>query len=431
MFSFKKNEYNFKALFIILLIMIMSFVFVVFAYTNEELREIYITRDEVKKWAQDQASELAVLEINGQAKTQKEVMYQMWVRGLKDKNIETISSSELQSMEERWEKEYGPSSHPTPAPTETSPGGGYVFIDWNSVTTDSTNWMSNIPDNRYIHELNIPGTHDSATQYVKNGSALIDIFVAAATCQDKSVQEQLNAGVRAFDFRVDESLNLCHGDGTYKFTAYSDSGKTTILTLQNALNTISSFLSSHSSETVLVSIKKEDGNTATVRTAVQNLLSSYTADTMYTGSTWPTIGNVRGKMVLVTRISSLGQGIYYNVPDNTSSTMSINEVTVYTEDHYDASSDNKKTYVGNAFTTAGANDITTDGTKGSYGALIFSSSNTFSASTLTSYQSPKAISDEVNPYITGYSLTQGKLYGQVMMDFVSEDLAKKIYRTNP
>ena len=65
------------------------------------------------------------------------------------------------------------------------------------------------------------------------------------------------------------------------------------------------------------------------------------------------------------------------------------------------------------------------GTKGSYGALIFSSSNTFSALTLTSYQSPKAISDEVNPYITGYSLTQGKLYGQVMMDFVTEGLAKK------
>ena len=41
--------------------------------------------------------------------------------------------------------------------------------------------------------------------------------------------------------------------------------------------------------------------------------------------------------------------------------MFINGVTVYNEDHYDASSDNKKTYVGNAFTTAGANDITTDG----------------------------------------------------------------------
>jgi 1-phosphatidylinositol phosphodiesterase len=430
MFNINKKDYSFKAWFIILLIMIMSFVFVVFAYTNEELREIYITRDEAKVWIQDQASELAVLEINGQAKVQKEVMYQMWVRGLKDQNLETISSSEMQSMEERWEKEYGP-NRTTPAPTETSPGGGYVYIDWNSVTTDSTNWMSNIPDNRYVHELNIPGTHDSATQYVKNGNTLIDMFAAAATCQDKSIQAQLNAGIRAFDFRVDESLNLCHGDGSYKFTAYSDSGKTTILTLQNALNTISSFLSSHSSETVLVSIKKEDGDTATVRTAVQNLLTSYTSDTMYTGSTWPTIGNVRGKMVLVTRISSLGQGLYYNVPDNTSSTMTVNGVTIYTEDHYDASADDKKTHVGNAFTTSGANTITTDGTKGSNGALTFTSSNTFSSSTLTSYQSPQAIAAEVNPYIASYTLTQGKLYGQVMMDFVTEELAMKIYKTNP
>lgn len=431
MFRLKISENYFKVVVIVLLIMIMSFTFVVFAYTNEELREIFITRDELNSWSQNIESQLSTLEVNGQEKVQREVMYQMWVRGLKDTNIETISSSELQSMEERWEKEYGPDSHPTPAPTETSSGGEYEFINWDSVTTNSTNWMSNIPDDRYVHELNIPGSHDSGTQYVKNGNMITDIFSPAAICQDKSVQSQLNAGVRAFDFRVDESLNICHGNGGYKFTAYSDSGKTNILTLQNALSSISSFLSAHDSETVIVSIKKEDGDTSTVRTAVQNLLESISLDEMYKDSTWPTLGDVRGKMVLVTRISSLGQGIYYNVPDNTSSTMSINGVTVYTEDHYDVPPEDKKTHLGNIFNTVGENDITTDGTKGTYGALIFTSSNTFSASTLTNYQSPAAIADEVNPYITSYSFTQGKLYGQVMMDFVTEDLAKKIYRSNP
>ena len=425
--------------------MVMLCVFVVFAYTNEELREIYITRGEVNAWVKELRLRFETLEEDAQIKVQKEVMYQMWLRGISDNNIQSISSSEMQSMEERKAREQGSSSKPSTEPTqpsieptesstestETIAPSEYVFIDWDLVSTDSTNWMSNIPDNRYIHEINIPGSHDSGTQYVKNGSSIIDMFINAATCQNKSIQEQLNAGVRAFDFRVDENLNICHGDGTYKFTAYSDSGKTSILTLQNALNIISTFLSSHNKEIVLVSIKKEDGDTSNVRTAVQNLLTSYSEDIMYTGTTWPTINSVRGKMVLITRISSLGKGIYYNVPDNTNSTMSINGVTVYTEDHYDALADNKKNYLNNVFTTTSSNSISTDGGKGGYGALIFSSSNNFSASTLISYQSPKNISDIVNPYIINYSLTQGKLYGQVMMDFVSEDLVKKIYMTNP
>ena len=423
MFKFKIKENSLKVLIVTFLIMMMSFVFVIFAYTHDELKEIFVVRDEAKTWLEDFSQRLSSLEISGQEKVQKEVMYQMWVRGIKDLNLETISSSEMQSMEERWEREYGQK--------ETTPGEGYTFINWDSVTTNSTNWMRNLPDDRYLHEINMPGSHDSATQYVKNGSFLVDMFVAAATCQGSSIQQQLNAGVRAFDFRVDESLNLCHGEGTYKFTAYTNSDKSTKLTLQSALNTISSFLSSHSSETVIVSIKKEDGTLATVRTAVQNLLSSYTSDTLYNGTSWPTLGTVRGKMVLVTRISSLGQGLYYNVPDNTTNSMTVNGVTMYTEDNYDAEAEDKKSYLNSVFTTSSAKDITIDGSKGTYGALIFSSSNTFSADNLTSYQSPETIAETVNPYLLSYGFTQGKLYGQVMMDFVTEDLAKKIYKTNP
>ena len=86
------------------------------------------------------------------------------------------------------------------------------------------NWMSGIPDDRYIYEFNIPGTHDSGTKNVWNElwkwvpvptplfpviPVLIPIYMdiapflkAFARCQDLSISEQLDIGVRAFDLRI-------------------------------------------------------------------------------------------------------------------------------------------------------------------------------------------------------------------------------------
>jgi hypothetical protein len=37
------------------------------------------------------------------------------------------------------------------------------------------------------------------------------LFTPFAKCQDKTIEEQLEAGVRYFDFRVNKDLMLCHG----------------------------------------------------------------------------------------------------------------------------------------------------------------------------------------------------------------------------
>ena len=39
-----------------------------------------------------------------------------------------------------------------------------------SESLNGKNWMSGIPDNRYIYEINLPGTHDSTTANSKNST---------------------------------------------------------------------------------------------------------------------------------------------------------------------------------------------------------------------------------------------------------------------
>lgn len=70
----------------------------------------------------------------------------------------------------------------------------YKKVNFGAASTaHKGNWMSTIPGNTWLHGLSIPGAHDAATSSVSNSSA---------RCQSKNINEQLEAGVRAFDIRV-------------------------------------------------------------------------------------------------------------------------------------------------------------------------------------------------------------------------------------
>lgn len=90
-------------------------------------------------------------------------------------------------------------------------------------TLNDQNWMSGISDERYLYEINLPGTHDSATSTVWNGTNNhikvlgFEVFDtgAFAKCQDLTIAQQLRAGTRLLDLRFDANsaeLYLCHGD---------------------------------------------------------------------------------------------------------------------------------------------------------------------------------------------------------------------------
>ena len=79
------------------------------------------------------------------------------------------------------------------------------------------NWMKRLPDDAFVSTLSIPGSHDTGTG---NGFPGITTSIYGpfgdkyARTQDKSLEEQWNIGVRAFDLRPcikDSYINVNHG----------------------------------------------------------------------------------------------------------------------------------------------------------------------------------------------------------------------------
>lgn len=67
---------------------------------------------------------------------------------------------------------------------------------WHTHAT-AENWITGLRDEIYVHQLSIPGTHDSGT-----GEGFMSSFLDNfARTQDLSIQQQWDSGIRAFDLR--------------------------------------------------------------------------------------------------------------------------------------------------------------------------------------------------------------------------------------
>ena len=158
----------------------------------------------------------------------------------------------------------------------------------------SADWMARLPDDISISEITLPGTHDSATQFVQLG------FVTK--CQSLSIAQQLDAGCRYLDIRLAAAygrLKLMHSFTTCKDSAAPWSGT---LFLDPVLDQCYSFLEEHPSETVVFAVKQEYGDESISEFEI--LLNSYIAknpERWLNSDTLPTLGEARGKLVLMRR----------------------------------------------------------------------------------------------------------------------------------
>lgn len=128
------------------------------------------------------------------------------------------------------------------------------------VNEAESNWMRNVPDDTYIRDMSIPGTHDSVTGYNLVSGALGSIGGIdrqTAQCQYKGITEQLNDGIRFLDIRLklaervirgkkENYLCLLHGTQIYEGDFLS------------IWDECIRFLTAHPEETILMSIKNED-----------------------------------------------------------------------------------------------------------------------------------------------------------------------------
>jgi hypothetical protein len=113
-------------------------------------------------------------------------------------------------------------------------------------------WMSRIPDGVGLCGITIPGTHDSGTTNgVENlpGQAAVVANLLVVT-QNMSITDQLKAGIRFLDIRVNNAANRCniqHGEFGIANTSF-----------ESVLNECKRFLADYPSEIIIMSVKEED-----------------------------------------------------------------------------------------------------------------------------------------------------------------------------
>ncbi|XP_068128196.1 1-phosphatidylinositol phosphodiesterase-like [Hyperolius riggenbachi] len=159
-------------------------------------------------------------------------------------------------------------------------------------------WMSYLPDNLPLSSLSIPGTHDTMALY---GGTL-------AECQSWSLRNQFNAGVRLLDIRprhYQDRLPIFHGV-SYQRTTFNEVLKDTV-----------TFLKDHPSETVLMRVKEEYEpfqNTRSYYKSIAEVVGEIGEQWFIRSSSLPTLGEARGKIIILQQFSSNGEGPDFGPP---------------------------------------------------------------------------------------------------------------------
>lgn len=178
-------------------------------------------------------------------------------------------------------------------------------IDWTTYSSyvDGPCWMKYVDDNKYLDELSIPGTHDSGTCSVDNDT---EPQSSQVKCQQDYIPTQLLEGIRYFDIRLGkgDDPGIDHGifyllkkDGNY-------------LHLSDVIGYFKTFLNENPSEALIMLASR--GNDEATDESITTAFAKVMADNpnlFYTSSHVPTLGEVRGKIVLLRRFGLAGNSV--------------------------------------------------------------------------------------------------------------------------
>ena len=163
--------------------------------------------------------------------------------------------------------------------------------------THPSSWMNSVRDTIPLSALSIPGTHNSPTYHRA---------LPSVRCQVTPVREQLAQGVRFLDIRVQpdspldpskDTLNLVHGVFPISLTGPKR--------FRLVVDEVLTFLEQNPSETVIMSVKREGPGNATDAQLSRIMRDHYAGDVnkWFTAPRIPTVGEARGKIVLVRRFT--------------------------------------------------------------------------------------------------------------------------------
>lgn len=282
----------------------------------------------------------------------------------------------------------------------------------SSATTASyslINWMSGIDDRLTIGQLSIPGTHNSGARY--------ESFGGTAKCQNQTISDQLNTGIRFLDIRCRHINNafVIHHGSVYQNLNFND-----------VLSACYTFLNNNSSEVIIMSVKEEYTASNNTR-SFQETFDSYVQQNpskWYLGETVPALGSVRGKIVLFRRFgSSSPNGINASVwPDNAVFEINNASIQLKVQDKYQVKDNNEKWLDIYALLTEAKN--------GGASRLYINFTSGVKSGLFGIPNIPTA-SNFINPKITTYFNDVGKYrFGILAMDFSDASRNNLIVKSN-
>lgn len=178
-------------------------------------------------------------------------------------------------------------------------------IDWTTYSSyvDGPCWMKYVDDNKFLDELSIPGTHDSGTCSVDNDT---EPQSSQAKCQQDYIPTQLLEGVRYFDIRLGKGENpgIDHG------ACYLLKKDGNFMHLSDVIGYFNTFLSENPTEALLMLVSRgnDEATDESLTTALGKVFDE-NPDLFYTSSRVPTLGEVRGKIVLLRRFALVGNSV--------------------------------------------------------------------------------------------------------------------------
>ncbi|WP_050567957.1 phosphatidylinositol-specific phospholipase C [Vibrio azureus] len=175
--------------------------------------------------------------------------------------------------------------------------GSYLHDTQNPIWY--SDWMQSIDDRVLIREMSIPGTHNSAS--FLGGDIVIT--------QTLPIDEQLRSGIRFLDIRLRQVENVLavHHGSVFQQRMFG-----------NVLNHVRDFLIEHPTETVLMRVRNEyrgDNNNERFDETFLRYVNRYRALFWAGDNESPSLGEVRGKLVILQNFASLPEhrtGLLYN-----------------------------------------------------------------------------------------------------------------------
>lgn len=288
-------------------------------------------------------------------------------------------------------------------------------------------WQSQIDDNENVFKITTPGTHDCTTKYVQ--------LAHICRCQDKSISEQLEIGVRALDIRVapeGDRLMLVHSIAKVLTGSSHHSEQ---MDLAHVLDECYAFLDENPSECIIFQFKND--NNKSMEKSFHNLFYTYikgNEDRWFVENRTPLLKEARGKLVLVRRCSVDMQNPDFT-PQNTgldfSSWIEQDAVTPEPLKLGTGSSDDavfiiqdRYKYKPNARWVKCLKPFLD--TLGEFeGEYIINYTSTAGGTA-----GPKSNAKKINQKLMEYDFKKGVYYGVIYLDFAFEELTTKLIEQN-